>query len=514
MQTKKMDLTKRLADKILLSIFSYLMDLPSILPGSAGEPGLTLLLVCRRWHQVILHSPPKWANVIVSPTVSSNNFNANVKFDRCWLKVDVRRHSGHWLYITLLHDHTAPLLQQNVNTAIRTESALEIDMLENIIFPAARRAKCLSLPFCSNRMAESFLTSPPGRFYFLESVEMRFLECEQPEPGRLGSEAVVTKFSKPITVFQNSPFLRHVSIIINNGLNPLKLLLPWYQLTTINIGFTTIPLRVFIAILAKSSPSLCTGFFTVKFSPKIRKRSLSSAAKQSRRSPRILAPALKHLHLRLINPSFHCDIFKRIRLPALLSFRVDLYDSNVGWMMNMYHQLLCHSSNTLRRVEFWNFLLPGGFEGEAAHSSLGGPHIVTSRIKQDLDSLLSIFSMVRMLRLPDGLYIPETAMKLIAQGEMLPFLETLEVVSYTGVDILIMVKERNEVAYRRGGFVGSSAAPSVPQYDANCPVPPTFLSEVVLWTSMRQIRWVNNCVSFIQSLSSSQKTRLRILYVV
>ena len=463
-----------------------------MLPPSAGDPGLILLVVCRRWRQVILHNPPKWTNVVVSPTLSSNNFNAHIKFDTCWLKLDVRRHSRHWLYISLLHDHTAPLSQQNTNTVIQP-SGVEIEMLENIIFPTASRAKCLSLPFCSNHVAESFLTSPRGRFYFLESLEMRFLECGHPAPAK-GR----TKFSKPITVFQNSPFLRHVSIIINNGLNPLTLPLPWYQLTTINLGFTTIPPKVFITILAKSSPSLATGFFMVKFTPKTRK--------QNRRSPRILASALKHLHLRLINPSFDCDIFKCVRLPGLSSFRVDLYDSNAGWMMDMYHQLLCHSPSTLQRVEFWDFLLP-------AHPSLGGPHLVTPRIKQNLDALFSILRLVRMLHLPAGLYIPEIAIELIAQGEMLPLLETLEVASYTGMDILTMVKERNEIAYRRGGFEGTSiAALAVCQYDANCPIPPTLLSEVVLWTSTRQMRRVKSCVAFIQSLSSSHKTRIRILY--
>jgi hypothetical protein len=156
----------------------------------------------------------------------------------------------------------------------------------------------------------------------------------------------------------------------------------------------------------------------------------------------------------------------------------------------------------------------GGFEGEVAHSSLGGPHLVTPRIKQDLDRFFSILPMARMLRLPTGLSIPGTAIKLIARGELLPLLEMLEVASYIGMDILAMVKERNEVAYRRGGFVGSSsAALDVCQHDGNCPAPPTFLSEVVLWTSMMQMRQVESRVAFIQSLSSSQKTRLRILYV-
>jgi hypothetical protein len=507
-----MDFTKQLADKILLSIFSYLMELPSILPPSAGEPGLTLLVVCHRWRHLILHSPDIWTNLIVSPTVSSNSFNAHVKFDRCWFNLEIRRHSGYWLYISLLHDYKAPPSSQNTNTAIQT-SGVEIDMLENIVFPAARRAKCLSLPFCSNHVAEAFLTTPPGRFYFLESVEMCFLKCGRPEPARLDSATGLMKFSKPLTVFQNSPFLRHLSIIINNGMNPLTLLLPWSQLTTINMGFTTIPPTVFIAILEKSTPSLSTGFFTVKFNPKTRKRSVSSDSKQNQHPPRIFAPALQHLHLRLINPSFDCHIFERFRLPALLSFRVDLYDSNEGWMMDMYYQLLRNSSNTLQRIEFGNFVLPAGFEGTDGKIGLGGPHLIIPRTQQNIDTFFSILPMVRMLRLPVGLFIPENAMGLISNGKLLPLLEMLEVASSAGVDILTMAQERNEVAYRRGGFVGSSSA--VPSTFQKCHVcaPPPFFSEVVLWTSMRQMRRVESCVELIQSLSSSQKTRFRILYV-
>ena len=380
-----MDFIKQLTDKILLSIFSYLMELPSILPPSAGEPGLALLVVCRRWRHLILHSPDRWTNLVVSPTVSSNNFNGHVKIDQCWLDLDIWRHNGHWLYISLLHNYEAPPSSQNTNNAIQT-SGVEIDILENIIFPAARWVKCLSLPFCSNHVAEAFLTCWPGQFYFLESVKLCFLECGHPETTRLDLAAGMTKISKPITIFQNSPFLRHTSLIINNGMNPLTILLPWYQLMTINMGFTTIPPKVFTAILAKSSPSLSMGFFTVKFSPNLGKQ---SDRKKNWRLPKIFAFALKHLHLPLINPSFDRDTFMHFRLPALSSFRVDLYDSSAGWMINMYHPLLRNSSNTLQLVEFRNFLLPGGFEET---TSLGGPHLIIPRIQQNLNTFFFDFA--------------------------------------------------------------------------------------------------------------------------
>ena len=503
-----MDLTKKLTDTILLFIFSYLIELPSILPPSAGDPDLTLLVVCRRWRYLILSSPNKWTNMVVSPTVSSNRFNANIEFGRCWFNVDIQRHSGHWLNIFLLHVPKAPRSLQNGDT--RNTSSDEIAVLENIVFAAARRAKCLSLPFCSNRAAEAFLTAPAGRFYFLESVELCFPKCgHQSEVAGTAESGI--KFSKPITVFQNLPFLRCVSMIIHNGLHPLTLLLPWYQLTTINMGFTTIDPKVFRTILLKSSPSLSTGFFTIKFSPK--KRSPSSYTKQSR-LPQIVAPALKHLHLRLINPSLNCDIFTHIRLPALIGFRVDLYDSNAGWMMNIYQPLLRSSSDTLETLAFLDLQ---GFEyaddGSVVH--LDGPRRNTpwTQQQQDFQNLFSNLPVVRVLRLPIGLHIPEAAMELISLGKLLPLLETLEVASSTGVDILTMTKDRNEVAHLLSGLVGSSSSvPSIwSDTKCHCESPSPF-AEVVLWTSASQERSVTSCAASIQSLSSSQKTKFKILY--
>jgi hypothetical protein len=499
-----MDFTKKLTDTILLFVFSYLIELPSILPPSAGDPGLTLLVVCHRWRDIILNSANKWTNMVVSPTVSSDRFSANIEFGRCWLNVDIRRHSGYWLNIFLLHVPKTPRSLQNGNTG--NTSSDEITVLENIVFPAARRAKCLSLPFCSTHAAEAFLTAPAGRFYFLESVEICFPKCGQSEVA--GTAKSGMKISKPITVFQNLPFLRCASIIMHNGLNPLTLLLPWYQLTMINMRFTTIHPKVFRTILSKSSPSLTTGFFTIKFSPK--KRSPSSYTNQDR-LPKIVAPALKHLHLRLIDPSLDCDIFTRIRLPALIRFWVDLYDSNAGWMMNIYQPLLRSSSNTLETLAFLDLR---GFDyaddGSTVH--LDGPRRNTPRIQQDLWSFFSNFPMVRVLRLPVGLYIPQAAMELISLGKLLPRLEILEVASSTGVDILTMVKDRNEVAHLFSGLVGSSSsAPSMCDTQCHCESPSHF-SELVLWTSASQKRSVESCAASIQSLSSSQKTKFKIIY--
>jgi len=443
--------------------------------------------------------------MVVSPTVSSNRFNGNVEFGRCWLNVDIQRHSGHWLNIFLLHVPKAPRSVQNGDTG--NTSSDEISILENIVFPAAKRAKCLSLPFCSNRVAEAFLTAPAGRFYFLESVEICFPKCGRSEVAGTAESRV--EFSKPITVFQNLPFLHCASIIIHNGLNPLTLLLPWYQLTTINMGFTTIHPKIFRTILSKSSPSLSTGFFTIKFCPK--ERSPSSYTNQDQ-LPRIVAPALKHLHLRLINPSLDCDIFTRIRLPALVSFRIDLYDSNAGWMMNIYQPLLCNSSSTLETIAFldlqWFECADGG---SAVH--LDGPRRNTPRIQQDLQNLFSNLPMARVLRLPFGLHIPPAAMELISLGKILPLLETLEVASSTGVDILTMVKDRNEVAHLLSGLVGSSSSALSMSSNGKCHCEsPSHFSEVVLWTSASQKRSVKSCAAYVQSLSSSQRTKFRILY--
>lgn len=491
-----MDHTEALPDKVLLSIFSYLIEVPSILPLSAREPGVAVLEVCRRWHRVILDILTyKWRNVI-SPTISSNRFNAKIKYDQCWLFLHIQRHGGHWLNIHLFLT-TPPAL----NADIGNPSSDELDVLENVIFPAATRVKCLSLLFSSHRAAASFLTTPT-RFYFLESIELRFLNDSQ--SGVAGTAANAMKFSRPITVFQNLCSLRYVSIRIHNGLNPLALHLPWYQLTRIHMGFSIISPRVFMTILSKSSPSISIAFFTVKFSPKL--RSPSSYANQTR-WPKVFAPALEHLHLRLINPSFDSDIFTGVHLPALISFQLDLYDSNAGWMLDIYYPLLYSSSNTLRAIAFFNL---EGSEGPGRLANhRGGPGRNSSEVSEDMEHLFSILPMVRVLELPLGLYISETAMELISVGRLLPSLEALQVTSLIGVDILTMVKNRNEVANLLSGLVGSSS--TLPTTRCNSQrYSPHHPSKVVLCTSARAR--VESFMANIRSLSSMQNTEFRIDY--
>jgi len=494
-----MDFTEALSDKVLLSIFSYLIEVPSIFPLSAREPSLALLVVCRRWHRVILDrdSPNKWRNVI-SPTVSSNHFHAKVEVDQYWFDLHIQRHGGHWLNIHLLL--TTPPPQ---NGGIGNTSEEELDVLKNVVFPAAMRVKCLTLLFPSYRAASSFLTTPT-RFYFLESIELRFLKDSQSEVA--GTATNVMRFSRPITVFHNLSFLRYASIRIHNGLNPLTLPLPWYQLTRINMGFSIIPPKVFMAILSKSSPSISAGFFTVGFSPK-----QQSPSSYSNRTwwPKIFAPALEYLHLRLINPSFDSDIFTRTHLPALINFRVDLCDSNAGWMLNVYYPLLYGSSNTLRSIAFFNL---EGSEGPGRLANhRGGPGRNSSQVSRDMENLFSILPMVRVLQLPLGLYISETAMELISVGRLLPSLDALQVTSLIGSDILTMVKNRNEIANLLSGLVGSSSAVPTTWCDSHR-YSPHHCSEVVLCTSAPQRAMVESCTAYIHSLSSMQNTKFQIDY--
>ncbi|KIM35972.1 hypothetical protein M413DRAFT_322889 [Hebeloma cylindrosporum] len=189
----------------------------------------------------------------------------------------------------------------------------------------------------------------------------------------------------------------------------------------------------------------------------------------------------------------------RIRPSGLIAFRVDLYDPDAGWMLDIYHPLVCLSSQTLQQVEFWDLpLLPGS------------PHRNALSMQQSFEGFFSTLPMVRFLRLPVGVRIPEAAIDLIAEGRLLPLVEALEVASYTGIDILTMVGERNEVAYQCSGLVGSSsAAVNIHNTQRRSPA---FFSEVVLWTPGRQIRRVNARIKSLQLLSSSQFTKFGIVY--
>ena len=188
-----MDHTIKITDDILLSIFSYFVEFPCILPPSAGEPGLNLMVVCRRWRKIILNSANTWNNLYVSPTVSSDNFNATIELNRCWLQLVIQRHGGHWLHLSLLHHTSPPSLPQNTGSGNTCKA--DINVLENVLFPAKRRVKWLSLTFCSNDTAETFLTTPRFWFYFLESFEIRLLDCSRSDLGPRKSRCLSPLFA-------------------------------------------------------------------------------------------------------------------------------------------------------------------------------------------------------------------------------------------------------------------------------------------------------------------------------
>jgi len=113
------------------------------------------------------------------------------------------------------------------------------------------------------------------------------------------------------------------------------------------------------------------------------------------------------------------------------------------------------------------------------------------------------------LHLPIGVYIPQNSADKIAQGILLPSLRSLDASSPIGLDILDIVKRRNQLAYDRSGWVGSSKLDrgriGISSY-------PPFFSHVLLFTSSDYRSKVEVAKRHLLSSSSSQGTKLDILY--
>ena len=116
------------------------------------------------------------------------------------------------------------------------------------------------------------------------------------------------------------------------------------------------------------------------------------------------------------------------------------------------------------------------------------------------------------IRLPIGVYIPLDAADKIARGIFLPSLKILKVSSIVGVDILDMVRRRNELASYRPGWVGCSEPKLGPGMVVGTGPHLSFVSDVQLLTSSDNLLKVEAAKKYLRSSSSSQGMAVDIRY--
>ena len=174
--------------------------------------------------------------------------------------------------------------------------------------------------------------------------------------------------------------------------------------------------------------------------------------------------------------------------------------------MSIYKDLLSKSRDTL---EFLGFL--DAPSREPQRNTMEDPTLIYNlpHSEQDFDGLFSMCPNLELIQLPIGVHIPQNTANKIAEGVLLPSLKFVEVSSTIGVDILDMVKRRNELAYRCTGWIGSSKLDSG---KTSTTIYPPFFSALVLHTSAENRSKVKLAQRYLQSSSTSQETVVDIRY--
>jgi hypothetical protein len=439
------------------------------------------MAVSRRWRRITLGSAHLWDTIVIIPS-SPVLTPRLVKIAEKWLRI--HWNNGHILSVFLLR----PRYLAYINRPGSIERTQKFRIVEDAILPVARSTEYFSCTLGTKDGVEAFFTIPPGIFCWLEQLELSVPMVSDQELAR-AMKKTIKKESGRFTAFQRLPRLRSAVITIKNGIHPLAFKLPWQQLTKLDMIHTTLRPHIFLDVISSSAPSLEDGSFTIQF----KKISRSNSSAPENDFPIVTLPFLQNLRLRLIDPTLDTRIFSRIHLTALCHFRIDLVQDRdeVGWVMSIYENLLSKSSNTLKSLTFLDTPLVGASS------------------EQDLDGLFSMLPKLEHLHLPIGVYIPQNSADKIAQGILLPSLRTLDASSPIGLDVLGMVRRRNQLAYYRSGWVGSSKLDrgtiGISSY-----LP--FFSRVLLLTSSDHRSKVEVAKRHLLSSSSSQETALDIRY--
>ena len=476
-----MDYTKKLSDDFLCSIFSYLINPTVVLPPLSGDSSLRLMAVSRQWRRTILGSTHLWDTIVIIPT-SPVLAPRLVEIAEKWLKA--HWNNSHILSVFLLR----PRYPVDISQPGSRERTQIFRIVDDGILPVAGSTESFSCTLSTKNAVEAFFTIPPGIFYWLEHLELSVPMVTDQELARATKKTIKEELHR-FTTFQRLPRLRSAVITLKNGIHPLAFKIPWRQLTKLDMIHTILRPHIFLEVISSSAFSLEDGSFAIRF--KKISRSHSSAPQKIFRIAKL--PFLQNLRLRLIDPTLDTRIFSRVHLMALCHFRIDLVQDRdeVGWVMSIYENLLSKSSNTLRSLTFWDAQLQGASS------------------EQDLDGLFSMLPKLEYLHLPVGVYIPQNSADEIAQGILLPSLRILNASSPIGLDILDIVRRRNQLAYYRSGWVGSSklgrGTIGISSY-------PPFFSHVLLFTSSDYRSKVEVAKKYLLSSSSSQGTSLDIRY--
>lgn len=401
------DRLQRMPEHILSRIFSLATaNLPIVLPlQSLNVIQFTLLFVCRVWNAIAVGTPSIWASVVFEleaistppPMTATLVHQFSICLKRSGnnlLTIVFSPNSGGWGFL-------------------RVNSILELCHL---------RTKSLTCMLNSRRDMDAFLSLPPGTFPTLQYIKISFVNTISPTHTSVRN--------LPASAFWGALSLKTAIFHRIHGLNPMKLRLPWTEVTHLDLGGTPMSPSTFIKVMRYTSYTLHTAFIFVELNGPL-DTALMALSENS-----IPFQVLTTLRLRLAYPNLDWRILSLLHIPCLVNLRLEMVDISQRWAVSHIARLLLPSSGSLQQLHLSDFRLSG--------HPLVRIHQETTHT--ELYSLLNIVPKIDTLRLPISIPMHATTIDSIASGEILKNMSTMEC-SYSNIwHGLSLVRRRRDLA--------------------------------------------------------------------
>lgn len=432
---------QRLPENILCQIFeSAAGHLPIILPIQPFDNiQCTLLLVNKKWNLVAIRTQSIWKffkfeleDVSTPPLMTATIRQFSVCLERSrsnLVSVIFSTQSGGWSF-------------SNMNS---------------ILALCYSRTISLTSTLRSKRDIDAFLSLPPGSFPELQHIDISFVNTTS-------GMAHTSARSGPTRVFEGAYSLKTAILHrIPNGLNHVKLRLPWSELAHLDLGGTPMHPHTFIKIMKHTSQTLQTAFIFVELNGPL-DNALMALPKA------IPLQNLTTLRLRLAYPNHDWRILSILHISSLVSFRLEMLNTTQNWMIFYIAHFLQRSSESLRQLHLSDF------------KPYGHPLVRTHKdtTHTELYDLLNIIPKIDTLRLPVSIPVHATTIESIASGEILKNLRTMEF-SYANIwHALDLVRRRGNLSRMSLSAQGCSTA------EDSAAVPVTSLASLSLWVPSHQ----------------------------
>ena len=399
-----------LPDNVLRRIFDFYIQGPLIFPPPTDEQRWVLTRVCAKWRLVVVSTPTYWT-----------------AFDFIQCKVQHPNNLVHLAECFFLRSGNTLPLAIGFRGSFKFQNTLGRSIFNLVVRPRAHRVWFLSCCVTKSDLKTLFRLGYV-HFLFLQAINVAVIE-----PAEAVASQIPVKGSIDLSVFQCAPLLRQASLQILDGVHPLDLRLPWGQLTRIDLGQTSIHVQKFVYIM-KQSFLLEDGMFYVNFR--------HSYARQPMTLRKISIPRLRQLRIRLVQPSRAMRIFRKffskLEMPTLNELWVEREElGHAIRNTRIYEPLLANLSATLKRLTISEHTIP--------QSSCYIPRLdqISRLLYQDVEGALHTSQNLTSLSLCPGVFVNPLVLDKLASGELLPFLEKLEVSSVKGWDIILMVGRKN-----------------------------------------------------------------------